>query len=233
MTVGPFESVANDFGPLAVVTQIFAAENAARPELVPAAIRGGATGGVHGEHDVALYRPTVPGELLRTWVAAHGMRPAGRNALVTLRYETRDVTDAVVAEQWWTTVWLGVSCEPTGDPPPEHTFPKEARSRPVAEHTVHVDHDMARRYAELSGDWSAHHFEGDRPFLHGLCTMTLCAEALPQPLRRVAVRFASPMFLGEELHVQVYDAGALGYAFEATSAGATVISHGRASEARP
>ena len=233
MTVGPFESTARDFGPLAVVTQIFAAETAARPELVPAALRDDATGGVHGEHDVVLHRPTVPGEPLRTWVSAHGARPAGRNSLVTLLYVTRDADDAVVAEQWWTTVWLGVTCEPAGEAPPDHTFPDEARAKPIAEHTVPVDRDMARRYAEVSGDWSAHHFEGDRPFLHGLCTMTLCAEVLPQPLRRVAVRFASPMFLGEDLHVQVYDAGALGYAFEATSAGATVVSHGRASAARP
>jgi acyl dehydratase len=107
-----------------------------------------------------------------------------------------------------------------------------------------VDTDMARRYAEVSGDWSAHHFDVEaarrsgveRVFLHGLCTMALCAQGVvqlvaggdPSRVRRVAVRFASPTFLGERLDVRLYDAGPLGYAFEADSAGATVITHGRA-----
>jgi acyl dehydratase len=238
--IGPFESIANDYGPLAIVTQIWEAEGAGRNALVPEELRAAATGGVHGEHDVVLHRPVVVGEPLATWVAAHGMRPAGRNSLVTLRFETRDADAVVVAEQWWTTVWLGVTCDATGDPPPAHAFPDEARARPTGEHVIAIDPDMARRYAEVSGDWSAHHFDldaakrtgFDRLFLHGLCTMTLCAQAIagddPDRLRRVAVRFAAPTFLGEQLIVRVYDAGPLGYAFEAESAGALVITHGRA-----
>ena len=238
--IGPFESVANDFGPLAIVTQLWDAENAGRAELVPAELKDAASGGVHGEHDVVLHRPIVPGEDLRTWVAAHGMRPAGRNSLVTLRYVTRDGDGVVVAEQWWTTVWLGTTCEPTGEAPPEHAFPDGARERPLGEYTFDIDADMARRYAEVSGDWSPHHFDldaakrtgFDRLFLHGLCTMSLCAQAVswdhPDRLRRVAVRFASPTFLGEQLTVRVYDAGPLGLAFEADCAGALVITHGRA-----
>ena len=50
-------------------------------------------------------------------------------------------------------------------------------------------------------------------------------------VRRVAVRFASPTRLDADLTVDVYDASeVLGpgvYTFEATSAGATVIKHGR------
>jgi acyl dehydratase len=247
--IGPFDSTvdehaAREYGALAIVTRIFAAENAGRAALVPDELKASATGGVHGEHDVVLYRPIAPGEPLRTWVSPWGTRPAGRNALVTLRFETRDGRDAVVAEQWWTTVWLGTTCETTGKPAPDHALPDEARQRPLGEHVVDIDTDMARRYAEASGDWSAHHFDVeaakrtgfDRVFLHGLCTMTLCAQGIvtvatggdADRVRRVAVRFASPTFLGEQLHVRVYDAGPLGYAFEAESAGAPVITHGRA-----
>jgi acyl dehydratase len=201
-------------------------------------------GGVHGEHDVVLHRPIVPGEPLRIWVEGQGARPAGRNSLVTLRYTMLDADDALVAEQWWTTVFLGVTCDPTGDPAPEHAFPDDARERPIGTYRVEVDPDMARRYAEVSGDWSAHHFDldaarvsgFDRLFLHGLCTMALCAQGVvelaaggdPERVRRVAVRFATPTFLGERLDVRLYDAGAPGIAFEADSAGATVITNGRA-----
>lgn len=230
--------------PVAIVTQIWDAQNHARNQLVPAALQASATGGVHGEHDVVVHRPIVPGASLRTWVDGHGSRPAGRNSLVTLRYTTVDADDAVVAEQWWTTVYLGVTCATVGDPPPDHAFPDDARLRPLGTWSTEVDVDLPRRYAEVSGDWSDHHFSAeaarrsgvDRPFLHGLCTMGLCAQAVmdvaadgdPTRARRVAVRFAAPTLLGEPLDVVLYDAGPGAVAFEATCAGATVIAHGRA-----
>jgi acyl dehydratase len=62
----------------------------------------------------------------------------------------------------------------------------------------------ARRYAEVSGDWSAHHFDIDVArsagfdflFAHGLCTMAMCTHRVldvigvgdPARVRRVAVR---------------------------------------------
>jgi acyl dehydratase len=230
--------------PVAIVTQIWDAQNQGRTALVPDAVFSRAAGGVHGEHDVVLHRPIVPGEPLRIWVEGHGARPVGRNIAVTLHYLALDNDDALAAEQWWTTVFLGTTCDPVGEPAPDHAFPDAARDRALGTYDVDVDADMARRYARVSGDWSAHHFEldaarisgADRLFIHGLCTMALCAQAVvhvaaggdPERVRRVAVRFATPTFLGESLHVRVYDAGAQGIAFEADSAGATVIKHGRA-----
>jgi acyl dehydratase len=229
---------------MAIVTLIWQAQNEGRSIAVPEEVQRTASGGVHGEHDVVVHRPIIPGEALWTWVEGYGARPAGRNSLVTLRYWALDADNALVAEQWWTTVYLGTTCEAVGAPAPDHAFPDQARQRPVERYSVEVDPDMPRRYAEVSGDWSAHHFDVEaarrsgfnRVFLHGLCTMALCAQGVtalvadgdPGRLRRVAVRFASPTFLGEQLQMRVYDTGALGYAFEADCAGATVITHGRA-----
>jgi acyl dehydratase len=228
---------------VAIVTQIWDAQNATRPAAVSEEVQRSAQGGVHGEHDVVLHRPIVPGESLQIWVDGHGARAAGRNALVTLRYFALDAASELVAEQWWTTVYLGTTCEAVGDQPPDHTFPDDARDRLIGTYSIDVDTDMARRYAEVSGDWSPHHFTAeaarqtgfDRPFLHGLCTMALCTQGVvdlvadgdPTRVQRVAVRFATPTFLGERLVVRVYDAGPSGCAFEAGSAGATVITHGR------
>ena len=169
--------------PGAAVTLLWEAQNAGRDALVPQEFQHAASGGVHGEHDIVWHRRFTLDEPLVTWVEGWGARPAGGHSVVTLHYVTKDADDHVVVEQWWSTVWLGVTCRAEGVAAPEHAFPDEARNNPVGSWTVDVDEDMARRYAEVSGDWSAHHFDeaaarrsgSDRPFLHGLCTLALCA----------------------------------------------------------
>ena len=153
-------------------------------------------------------------------------------------------TSELVVEQWWTIFFAGSDVlADAGPEPPDHTFPEAARTRPVGTATQHVDIDQPQRYAEVSNDWSAHHFDleaaqrsgFDYLFAHGLCTMAMCTQAViamvadgdPSRVRRVAVRFASPTRLDEDLTVDVYEIEPRSYAFEATCAGAAVIKHGR------
>jgi acyl dehydratase len=72
--------------------------------------------------------------------------------------------------------------------------------------------------------------------VHGLCTMAMCSQAVvktvaggdPGRLKRLAVRFSKPVLPGNDVVTTMYDLGGGSYAFEATSAGATVIKDGRA-----
>jgi acyl dehydratase len=230
--------------PGAAVLLLWSAQNAGRDALVAQEFQRAASGGVHGEHDVVLYRPIAREEPLRTWVEGWGVRPAGANSVVTLHYVTRDARNDVVVEQWWSTVWLGVDTPPAGAAAPDHAFPEDARQSGVGSWSVGVDDGMARRYAEVSGDWSAHHFDqtaaersgSDRPFLHGLCTLALCTRGVVDvvargdagALERIAVRFARPLPLGGRLDVQFYDTGPHEVAFEARCDGSTIVSNGRA-----
>jgi acyl dehydratase len=230
--------------PGAAVTLLWEAQNAGRDALVPREFQQAASGGVHGEHDIVWHRRVTLDEPLVTWVEGWGARPAGGHSVVTLHYVTMDADDHVVVEQWWSTVWLGVTCRAGGVDAPEHAFPDEARNHPVGSWTVDVDEDMARRYAEVSGDWSAHHFDeaaarrsgSDRPFLHGLCTLALCAQGAVDTgagegvgaLERIAGRFARPLPLGDRLEVEFFRAGPKELAFEARSGERTVVSNGRA-----
>jgi acyl dehydratase len=230
--------------PAAVVTQIWAAQQAGFAALVPDEVRASMAGGVHGEHDVVLHRPIVPGEGLSTWVEGHGCRRGGNHALITLRYSTYAGTGELVAEQWWTTVLLNAAADPSGEPAPGHSFPEEARSHPAGEYRILPGDDMPKLYAEVSSDWSTHHFDDaeaqqagfKRRFLHGLCTMALCAQGIvsvvaggdPSRIRRLAVRFASPTYVGDELVVRMYRSAPDCYAFEAEAGGAAVIRHGLA-----
>jgi acyl dehydratase len=226
----------------AIVTQIWQAQEAGRRTVISEELAASSAGGVHGEHDIVLHRPIRPDEPLRTWVEGHGARSAGQNASVTLRYLTFDAPGELVAEQWWTTVYLRTACEPVGAAAPAHAFPNEARSRVVGEYTVQVDDDLPRRYAEVSGDWSGHHFDDEearregfpRRFLHGLCTLGLCAQGVvgtvadgdPGRVRRVAVRFAAPALVPDDIDLAIHEARPGVYAFEARSGGRFVVKHG-------
>ena len=230
--------------PIAIVTQIWDAELAGLEVAVPTEVRAPAIGGVHGEHDVHLHRPLEPGEPLETWAEGQTARPSGDNALVSIKLSTFDGRGALVVEQWWTTLFLRTACAPAGSPRPHHAFPEDARARPLGTYGIYVDHQMARRYAEVSGDFAAHHFDAEAArrsgfpgvFIHGLCTMALCTQAVvetvaggdPRRVRRVAVRFASPTYPGNDLRVDLYDAGGGAVAFDATCAGDLVVTNGRA-----
>lgn len=230
--------------PVAVVTQIWAAQEQAFVDLIPSVVHRTMTGGVHGQHELLLHRPIAPGEELRTWVEGQGSRRAGRHHVVTLRYLTLDTTGEPVVEQWWTTVFLDAVGEPVGATAPDHLFPDEARAAFVGEHRVVVDPDMPRRYAEVSGDWSRHHFDDEvaqrsgfaRRFVHGLCTMALCGQAVtelagggdPSVVSRLAVRFAAPAYVGDEVVVRLYRTSETSYVFEALAGDTLVIRNGLA-----
>ena len=172
----------------------------------------------------------------------HTARPSGANLRVTLHHSTFDDHEELVAEQWWTTVLLGTTAEPTGPALPDYSFSRSEEAALVAEDVVRIDEVMARRYAEVSGDFSEHHFsiEGARrsgqeaPFLHGLCTLALCTRAAtktvgggdPRRIRRIAVRFAAPAFLGRDLVVQIFERADGAFALEATCGETTVIKNG-------
>ena len=228
--------------PTAIATQTYAPQMAAIFELVPEPVFAGAHGGVHGRHDLVLHRAILPGEELHSLVETHSARRSKDNLRVTLLHRTYDARQQLVAEQWWTTVLLGTTAEETGPDLPGHGGNGCDPGQAVAEEVVHIDAEMVRRYAEVSGDFSEHHFDAEAarrsgfagPFLHGLCTMALCARAVvgvlcpdePSRLRRLALQFASPAYLDEDLTVRICDLDVDRCAFEATCGDSVVIRNG-------
>jgi acyl dehydratase len=229
------------------VILIFDAQWAANA-AVPKSVYQSGRNGVHGEHEVLLHRPLVPGEALETWSEPFAVRNTRAGARVVLHMEQYGVDGALAVEHWWTIFFPGCDeLADVGPEPPDHTFPETARAHLVGSVDQPVDVDTATRYAEVSNDWSAHHFDlesarkagVDHLFAHGLCTMAMCTQAVvgmvaggdPSQVRRVAVRFASPTRLGADLTVDVYDASATAgpgvYSFEATCADVAVVKHGR------
>ena len=205
---------------------------------------------VHGEQDMHFHQPLRPGTSLSTTVTPYAARVGGSGTRVVMKTESSDgETGEPVLTQYFTIFVRGMSDGESGGPEkPSHDFPEEARSRPVGDpYVIHVDDDQTYRYRDASGDQMPIHVDDAFAksvglpgiIAHGLCTMAMCSQAVvqsvaggdPARLKRLAVRFAANVFPGNDVEVQLYDAGttadgAKAYAFEATSKGDVVIKHG-------
>jgi acyl dehydratase len=225
------------------VVLVFQAQEAANADIPDAAWRQ-ATGGVHGEHDLIAHRALEPGEALQTWSRLSAVRTTRAGTKVVLHIEQFDSGGTLVVEQWWTTVLLGLhGVTDIGSMPADHRIPDEARTHPLGARIQHIDTQIGHRYAEVSGDWSAHHFDieaarrtgFDFLFTHGLCTMAICTHHVlalagvdhPGRVRRAAVRFAAPTPLGADLTVGAFGIDDRSIGFEASCDGTNVITHGR------
>jgi acyl dehydratase len=236
--------------PLYTVSLILPAYLAANAQcLEPGAIEG-IRGGVHGEHDVYFHEPARPGVAVQWAAHTHCAKQTPAGVMVTQRVLVTDERGASLVEHFWSTLYLGGTIRAESGPDlADHTFPESAREKLIGSHAFAVTGDQSFRYAGASTDHAPMHIDDEAArrvgfpskFLQGLCTFAMCSGAVvkvgadgdPARLRRLACRFSSPVFPRHELTVDVYDAGITAdggraLAFEASSAGAMVIKHGRA-----
>jgi MaoC dehydratase-like protein len=223
-------------------------QRAGADSVEPGAIEG-VRGGVHAEQDLHVHRPLAPGAHVTWEVIPYSAQPSPAGVVVSQRIIVSDDAGPAV-EHFWSSLSLGGTIpEALGPPLADHTFPDAAREEPVGSHQFEIARDQAFRYGGVSGDRSPMHLDDDvarrvgypSKFMQGMCSFAMCGGAVvklaaggdPDRVRRLACRFSAPVFPGHELLVQIYDAGRTpaglhAYAFEATSAGVTVIKHGRA-----
>jgi acyl dehydratase len=205
---------------------------------------------VHGEQDMHFHQPLLPGTTLHTSATAHSVRVAKSGTRYTIEVKAKDDNGNLVLTEYVTMFIRGMNDGDDGGPDkPDHELPDLAAAKKLGTHTVHVDDDQTYRYKEASGDNMPIHV--DESFAkqvglpgiiaHGLCTMAMTSQAVielaaggdPGRVKRLAVRFASNVFPGNDVETTVYalppdEAGNEVVVFEATSAGQTVIKNGRA-----
>jgi acyl dehydratase len=205
---------------------------------------------VHGEQDMHFHQPLVPGTELSTTAEASAIRVGGSGTRFVVRLDSVDAEGRPVLTQYDTVFIRGMTDGSSGGPDaPRHELPADARDRPIDRVVLPVDVDQTFRYAEASGDQMPIHLDDELAkqvglpgiIIHGLCTMAFCGRAVidrvadgdPSRLRRLAVRFAAYLLPGDELAVELFDAGQTAdgrraIAFEASASGRTVIKNGRA-----
>jgi acyl dehydratase len=217
-------------------------------DALPPEATEGSHGGVHGEHDLYIRKPIVPGSWLHTVGERSGVVCSSAGMNVFAKLVTTDDTGEPVLEQYWSSLIRGPATGgDKGTPPADHSFPEEARERLAGTMTLPTTIDQTFRYAGASGDRAAMHVDDEvarsfgfpRKFNQGLCTLAVTSRGLielaaggdPRRVRRIAVRFSSPVFPGNAIDLSVFDIGERAngdhaFAFEASSDGAAVLRHG-------
>jgi len=207
--------------------------------------------GVHGAQDMFFYRPIAPGMVLRTKAAPIGVHPKRSGASVVIKTVTRDGHHELVNEQYVTLfIRRPTGSEGAGDQAPDHILPVRAKAAArMASGADVIDADQTYRYAEASGDDNKIHLDSDFArsvglpgiIVHGMCTMAFASRVViasactddPLRLRRLAARFARPVFPGQAITTHIWDlgerAGRRVYGFETVNPdGKAVIQDGRA-----
>src|SRR5215470_427552 len=83
---------------------------------------------LHGEHDLVVHRPIVPGMILRTHARLVGVHPSPAGVVMVGRGETRTAEGQLLNEQHLTWVFRGETLAASiGDRAPDHRFPAGIR----------------------------------------------------------------------------------------------------------
>ncbi len=180
---------------------------------------------VHGEQDMRLYKQMTPGMVLSSRAAPVGIHVKPNGTTVVAKVETRDQAGDLVAEQYMTSFFRGVSDgESAGEEAPKHKLDGPTKAgEPVGTITQQLDPDQTYRYAEASGDNMPIHLDAEIAksvglpgiIIHGLCTMAftswgaiqVVADGDPSKLKRLAVRFSRPVLPGQTITTTFWRAG--------------------------
>lgn len=202
----------------------------------------------HGEHDLIVHEPLMPGTSVGVTATVVGVLQRSAGVATVVRIETRTTGGALVNEQFFTAfVSGGRVAEPAGEGAPGHPAPTP--ERPVAELTFPLDPDQTQRFAAAADDWDAYTLDEEVArsmgfptiIVHGTCTMTFAARAVvaatcegdTRRLKRFAARLSAPLLLVPEqaLTTRIWSAGERDgrrvYGFESINReGTTMIKNG-------
>jgi acyl dehydratase len=180
---------------------------------------------LHGEQGLVIHAPLPPeGRVIGTnRVTGIIDKGPGKGALLMQERELRDAGSGALLAVRSTTSFLrgdGGCGAPAREQPRPPAIPDRA---PDVVQEIATRPEAALIY-RLSGDWNPVHADPavaaragfERPILHGLCTYGIAGRAVvaticggePARLRELHVRFSAPVYPGETIRVELWEAGA-------------------------
>jgi acyl dehydratase len=201
---------------------------------------------LHGEQDMTFHRPLRAGDVISTTPSIEDIRDKGTGETIAIRLRSENEARQLVEETLFT---LFVRGQPSAQPSRvKASAPATYVGEPRATLAQVLDRDQTFRYSEASGDKVKIHLDPEAArragfsgiIGHGLCTLAFASRAVlegvgggtPDRLKRIAVRFASPVIPGESITTHIWPAAGRPdgeYVFETRDLrGKLVISDGRA-----
>jgi acyl dehydratase len=199
---------------------------------------------LHGEQRIRLHRPFPPAaELLgSTFIAEVTDKGADKGATITVANEVRLASGEplYVSENVIFARANGGFGGPAKSKAAPHVIPERA---PDLVHVFETRPDQALLY-RLNGDRNPLHAEPDfaeragfpAPILHGLCSYGIACRAVlasvcdydPARMKAFDVRFTSPVFPGETVHIDIWvDGEVVSFRSRVAARGVTTINNGR------
>jgi acyl dehydratase len=178
---------------------------------------------VHGEHDATFHLPVKAWDLMQ--VRGELVRVDEKSSGLLVTSKVYGFVDGELAVEAKTAFFIRAKKKkPAPDAAAKKAAPKPAPAEPPApdyEIQFKVDEDQSYRYAKASLDDNPIHVDPDTAkaaglpsvILHGLCTMAMSGKSVldqladgdPRRLKRLGVRFASPVFNSSELTTQGWE----------------------------
>lgn len=182
---------------------------------------------VHGDHDMKFYKPIRPGDTVTCRAKVKSIEDKGSGEILVINVTSTDDKGDKVVESDWGLFIRGIGSgkkpeekrEVKKDPQPAPEIPT-----PIFRRVLRVPPDVTYRYAEASNDKNPIHIDeyvakaaGLKGIIvHGLCTLSMSMRGIisgyldddPSKLKRIACRFTSPVYPGDTLIVDGFEAGA-------------------------
>jgi len=202
---------------------------------------------LHGEQAVEVFGPLPVAATVVGRSRVTGLFDKGKDKGAVMVSE-RDVVDKssgkLIARLTSTTMMRGDGGfgGPAGPLPTPHPLPDRAPDQVLSIATL----PQAALIYRLSGDYNPLHADPavaraggfDKPILHGLCTFGVVCRALvrmiaggePANLRKMQVRFSSPVYPGETIVTEIWKeaAGVVSFRARVSERNLVVINNGRA-----
>ncbi len=199
---------------------------------------------VHGEQRMTFHKPLEAGTEVSFSAHVDGIEDKGSGEILALRTESR-AGGGLVCESHWGLFIRGTGSgkkpsgggKPSAKPEAETSVPKT-----VFQSVVKVPPDITPRYADASNDHNPIHLDNavakeaglKGVVVHGLCTMSMVMQSVidghlsgdPARLKQLAVRFSAPVYPGDTLSVECFDAEEGAIKFEAFQNGGTKVIKG-------
>ncbi len=181
---------------------------------------------VHGEQDMRFYKPIKPGDIITSRARIKSIEDKGSGEIFVVNVVSHNQEWERVGESDWNIFVRGIgSGRKKTAPSPQKIQKKEPELSgfPVAfRKVIRVAKDVTFQYAEASGDRNPIHIDEKVAkaaglggiIVHGLCTMAMTMRAIvdcyldydPTRIKRLSVRFASPVYPGDTLIVDGWEA---------------------------